>query len=102
MNCARYRGPSVLLIVIAIVISAIACAAALHVIRTIVDIADDLCMSTLSDQHLDAEAQTLLNGRTARQACDDVAVSRAFVDQVKMSSKMAVRRVSATQKRAAE
>jgi hypothetical protein len=66
-----------------VVAFAINCAAALHVIRTIVDIADDLCVATLSDPHLDPDAAALLAGRTAQEACKDAAVSRVFVDQVK-------------------
>lgn len=61
---------------------ALSCAAALHVIRSIVDIADDLCVATMSDKNLDPDLAALLAGRTPQEACRDTAIARLFADKV--------------------
>jgi hypothetical protein len=63
------------------------CAAALHVIRTVIDIADDLCVATLSDPNLDPSMAVLLAGRTPQEACKAADVARVFVDQVKSAQR---------------
>jgi hypothetical protein len=62
----------------------------LTAVRTVVDIADELCLATLDDPKLDPELQRLLAGRTARQACNDAATARIFVDQVKSGQRRAL------------
>ncbi len=69
---------------------AISCASALHTIRTIVDIADDLCVATFSDPNIDPEFAKIMAGRTAAETCKDAAVARQFTDQVKMGQKKAL------------
>lgn len=67
----------------------VSCAAALHVVRTIVDVADDACMATFSDPKLDPEMAKVMAGRTARETCNDVAIARQFVDAQRAAQKLA-------------
>lgn len=67
----------------------VSCAAALHVVRSIVDIADDLCVASMSDPNLDPDLVKLLAGRTPREACNDAAIARPFLDNVKAGQRVA-------------
>lgn len=76
-------------VILAAALALVACAAALHTIRTIVDIADDMCMATFSDPHLSPELVKVAAGRTAREVCNDAAIARSFMDAQRAAQKFA-------------